>query len=152
MMRQSAILVSSLALLGTTIWTGCNANPRQRHAIGGVVTLDGKTLANGSIEFVPQDPNGISSGAVIKNGSYAIATIKGLSPGKYLVRIYATAYESDQKGAAAASPAPPGPPGLGGRSGKSMDLIPPKYNAQSKTYVDVVLKGDNRFDFTLASK
>jgi hypothetical protein len=40
----------------------------------------------------------------------------------------------------------------GRRQRQIMNLIPPKYNAQSKTYVDVVLKGDNRFDFTLASK
>src|SRR5437868_15173667 len=73
---------------------GCGpANPLGRKALSGTVTLDGKPLERGAIEFHPLEEGGVQSGALISGGHYSIPAHQGATPGKYRVAIYDT-YES----------------------------------------------------------
>lgn len=132
-------------LLLTSTLLGCGKNPLGRQQVGGSVTLDGKPVAQGSIGFEPQQPGGVGSGAMIRDGAYAIAESKGLPPGKYRVRISAADLGGEQQAGALSAPPGSAPP----RARKN--LIPPKYNSQSELTVEVV-DGNNRFDFDLTSK
>lgn len=137
----------SLLVLGAI---GCGSgNPLGRKAVSGRVTLDDQPLEQGSISFEPEtkEKGGVRSGATIAAGEYAMTADKGLPPGKYIVRIYAS------EGAAPAPGASPGGelPAPGSQlPGKS--LIPPQYNVKSDLVREVTAGGDNRFDFQLKSK
>lgn len=131
--------------LAVAITSGCGAdNPLGRKAISGKITLDGKPLEQGTIAFQPLvEKGGVSAGAVIAAGGYSIKAEKGLTPGKYRVRINAS-----EGGPAAATDQPPGP--TPAQTPKS--LIPPKYNTQSELVAEVTEAGPNQFDFDLVSK
>jgi hypothetical protein len=124
---------------------GCGpGNPLNRQAVGGNVTLDGAPLDHGTIEFAPQQPGGVGSGAMIESGKYSITVAQGLPPGKYLVRIC-----SAEAGPSADNPkAPPGP----GSVTPGKERIPPRYNAKSDQVVEVVAGRGNSFDFTIQTK
>lgn len=124
---------------------GCGKNPLGRQKVSGRITLDAKPLAQGSIGFEPQQPGGVSSGAMIREGAYTIEELKGLPPGKYRVRISAADMSDEQQGDAIVTPPGGAPP----RARK--DLIPPKYNTQTELSVEVKA-GANRLDFDLKSK
>jgi hypothetical protein len=135
-----------LFLLLAAALAGCGENSLGRRKVSGRITLDGKPLVQGSIGFHPQQPQGISSGAMIKEGAYAIEALKGLPPGKYIVRISSADMGPEQRGEA-----PMTPPG-GAPYTIRKDLIPPKYNSQSELTIEVIGSSDNRFDFDLKSK
>lgn len=118
----------------TLICLGCQkADPLNRQAVSGTITLDGQPLESGSIEFSPVD-NGTFSGATIENGTYAIPKEKGLSPGAYIVRISAANADAE-------------PVGLPGESNKiAPELIPAKYNAESDLEITVQADSENTFD------
>ncbi len=132
-------------LLLTCVVAGCGQdNPLNRQAISGTVTLDGQLLKQGRIEFTPvAAKDATKSGGVITDGKYELAAEKGLPPGKYIVRI--TAVEG---GGTADASQPPGP----GAGSAGKDLIPPKYNTQSKEEVTVVDGQSEPLDFKLTSK
>ncbi len=53
--------------------------------VSGTVTYNGEPVANGSIQFLPEDGKGPSAGGMITGGKYRIA--EKLTPGKKTVRI-----------------------------------------------------------------
>jgi len=109
-------------------------------AVSGTVTLKGKPVEMGMIEFIPVggiSAGGTKSGAVIENGRYEIPKQKGLVPGRYKVTISAPDKHNKIGGDEL-----PGPTS----SRTSKDLIPPEYNLKSKVEVEVK-KGPNSFDF-----
>ena len=125
---------------------GCGDRTGGRLGISGTVTLGGKLLAEGVIEFHPlgESPPGqvvTKSGAVIKDGKYVIPRAKGLVPGRYKVVITA----GDQK-----VPEPGGePPGPTGKNLTSRERIPPDYNVRSGQVIEVRKEGPNVFDYAI---
>lgn len=140
---RTACLVIFLLLAVAT--SGCGSkNLRGRLAINGRVTLDGVALDRGAIAFGTMEPDGVSSGAVIQDGVYSISELKGLPPGKYLVRINSVALPANVKTNATVSA--PGPSFEVGA-----ERIAPAYNAKSTTVIEVLQGQKNTFDFQVKS-
>jgi hypothetical protein len=138
-MWRSVLLVSFVSLLATGI--GCGpSDPRE--AVSGTVTLDGKPLDQGTIEFVPT-AQGVLSGGVISGGKFDVPADRGLPPGTYTVRIYS----ADPPSGATASPDPGG-----GGYPMAKDRIPPKYNSESNVTAEVTAGGENHFTFEVTSQ
>jgi len=124
---------------------GCGpGNPLGREAISGEVTLEGKPLATGNIEFTPLEPGGVSSGETISGGRYDVEAMKGLPPGRYRVRIY-----SSEKSTAPPTPEEAALPALH-RPG--VERIAPRFNTASQLVAEVTAGGPNRFDYQVSSK
>jgi hypothetical protein len=133
---------------------GCgHGNPLGRLAVSGRVTLDGIPLDRGSISFGTQSPDGVSSGAVIKNGAFEIPTAKGLPPGKYLVQITSPKLPPDKSGGGSGEPAAPGPLSESDHAtAVGAERIAPAYNVESKIIVEVEAGKPCRFNFDTKSK
>ena len=135
-------LVWAVALMA--LIAGCGpANPLGRKAVSGTVTLDGKPLDRGAIEFHPQEEGGVQSGALISGGHYSIPAHQGATPGKYRVVIYDT-YES-----------PPLPPGHmpGDDVPPTPKLkVPPEWNTKSQHTIEVNKEGPFSFNFDIVTK
>lgn len=144
----SRCLCSIALALVLACLSGCgSSDDLPREAVSGKVTLDGKPLASGSIQFLPVgggDPNNpaISGGATIKDGAYSIPRESGLTPNKYTVAI-----TSAQGGADAAAGGAPGP-----AQKPAKETIPEKYNKDSTLDAAVKPGGENTFNFDLTSK
>ncbi len=143
-------------LLRTALLLGCGpSNSLGRRAISGSVSLDGVPLDQGSIEFAPQgNREGVGTGAMLLNGQYSTSTLKGLPPGKYVVRI--SSAEPHEKNSSKRANGPPGrgtsgPAGPAGfdMTGIKRNRIPARYNAESQLFVEVTEEGENKFDFKL---
>jgi hypothetical protein len=93
--------------------------------VHGTVTLDGKPVEKGTIEFVPQDGQGPTAGAEIANGRY---TVLQVPVGTATVRIRASKVVGEHR----MSPDPNGPVIYDWQS-----IIPPRYNDQSQLSVEV---------------
>jgi hypothetical protein len=133
------VIAAALFLAG-----GCEDDAGGRQAISGSVTVKGKPVEMGMIEFIPvagasMDGTYIKSGAVIENGKYEIPKKKGLVPGRYKVTMSAPDKHNKMGGDEL-----PGPTS----SRTSKDLIPPEFNLKSKLEVEVK-KGPNNFDFAV---
>lgn len=103
-----AALFSAVAL---TMF-GCGGDGLERSAVSGKVTLDGKPLAEGDIQFIPK--GGDSRGAAwsqVVDGSYSISAADGPAPGTYTVSITpnatATAAPAASSGTTADAPGDP---------------------------------------------
>lgn len=107
--------------------------------IQGDVTLKGKPLDEGVIEFVSDSTK---SGATILKGKYDIPVDQGLMPGVYKVLITA----GDGRTPADSLDGLPGPSGA---NIVSKDLIPPEYNTNSKQEVTVKSSPPNKFNFAI---
>lgn len=126
------------ALLLTVM--GCGGSDK-RAEIKGMVRLDGKPLATGTISFTPTEANpGPSSGGTIVDGEYVVPESQGAAIGTNKVRIRSTQ--------------PTGRKTML-RPGEMIDewkqIIPPRYNDLSEI-VCTVEPGSNQLDFDLKSK
>jgi len=132
-----------LAIVAAVAVSGCGpGNPLHRQPISGEVTLDGEPLDRGRIKFRPQGSDrGIGSGDVIRDGRYAIPTLKGLPPGKYRVEINAPQEDTSPP----PDDLPPGTPVF--RVG--IERIRARYHTESELSIDVSADGRNEFDFHL---
>jgi hypothetical protein len=124
---------------------GCGDDAGGRQAVSGSVTLKGKPVAEGMIDFIPlAGPSGggtyTKSGAVIKDGKYTIPKNQGLVPGQYKVSLSAPDKHHKLGGDEL-----PGPTS----SRTSKNLIPPEYNLKTKQVVEVKKDGPNTIDFTI---
>jgi len=81
-------LVLFVAIVAGISLTGCgDKDPFNRQAVSGTVTMDGKPIPLGNIEFVPSEKQSTSLTLEIKDGKFAADKKNGLAPGKYVVRI-----------------------------------------------------------------
>ncbi len=128
-----------------SISTGCASRDRSgRQAVAGTVTLDGQPIIEGAILLEPPTPQagGTAVGATIRRGSFAIARDHGPTPGKYRVRLYASAGVQAAPGA-----------GQTDRTRRPMsERLPSTYNTDSKMLVEVTDGGSNRLRFDLHSE
>ena len=112
-------------------------------SVEGTVTLDGRPLEQGAIQFNPiSGTTSPTAGAEVVNGKYAIAAAGGPLAGKFTVQITAV--------------------GQTGRKIRDLrtnemvdeygECLPARYNSQSELTATVSEEGPNRFDFALKSK
>ncbi len=123
-----------LLCISTSVLSGCGGTEGLGR-VSGKVTLDGKPLADASIEFVPVGGTGLTSyGRTDANGEYymmATRTEKGAAIGKNSVRI--TTYEVlDMKNVLP-------------------ERVPTKYNSATELEREVQ-SGSNTLDFDLSSE
>ncbi len=102
---------------------GCGAGTNGRFPVSGNVTLAGKPLKSGTIEFEATDGSH-RSGSVVTEGKYSIPAPQGLRPATYIVKV--SAIESQQGDSAA----PPGPESMGADQANK-ELIPAEFNRNS---------------------
>lgn len=123
---------------------GCgDGDGLDRVAVSGKVTVDGKPLVGGSIQFIPKD--GDSRGAAwgeIAGGSYAIPAETGPAPGSFNVTIVPNEDSGASPGDTSGMPGDPPPDALGD----------PKvfYTPTTPMDVKVVAGTANTFDFSLS--
>lgn len=139
-MKLSKLIAETLLFsFSLLVLLGCGGSDGpQRYEVSGEVTLQGKPLENGTIEFDPQDDPKIPGGAVIEKGRYTISAEKGLPAGKYVVRIYAT----DQQGGEVEE-AP------GESRVLAKELIPAEYNTESTKTVEITADSEREFNFSI---
>ena len=138
-MLKNFIIGMSVVILASC---GCgdSNNPLGRLPISGEVLLHGKPLDRGTIEFAPKDKKlPVSTGALIVDGSFEIPTSKGLPPGTYTVRIYATKEISTGEKLKFPEEAGPAP----------KERIPKEYNKESELEMTVKQGESNCKDFNI---
>jgi len=145
-MPRRTFIIAPFALLSAIGLTGCGGGDGlPRRAISGTVTLDGRPLDRGRIEFRPIGP-GTPAGASIEQGSFRVPLDQGPVPGRYRVNI-SSADEPGPSGVAKAeeeSGPGPGPPG-------ATERLPARYNASSTLIAEVKADAPNVFDYPLDS-
>lgn len=141
MMRISCLLLI-ISLLGCG---GARLSP-----VEGTVTLDGKPLANASIQFVPQGAGKDATGGTDKSGHFVMSTLTpkdGVAPGSYKVviapprgEVDTTRYGNSADAMDAASKAPP--------KKSTGPTLPEKYSRPDQTPLtqEVPAKGSLKFD------
>ena len=140
--RRFAWIAWGLCLVGV-VWGCGKANPLDRRPISGRVTLNGVPLEEGSISFQPEQRGGVSSGALITQGSYSIPAAKGLPVGKYRVMI------SGSEPAAEQIPEGAMP---GDTVSLPEELIPPEYNVQSNQFIEVKEAGPYEYNYDILTE
>jgi hypothetical protein len=99
----------------------------ERFPAEGTVTLDGKPLATGTINFVATQ-TGASSSAPIADGAFRLAATDGLSPGPYRVEVYSLR-PTGKKIPSADDP--------GTLVDETVHAVPPQYNLNSTLTTEV---------------
>lgn len=136
-MRVARAVAFSLSLF---LIIGCGGgDPHNRQAVSGTVKFKGKDIVYGNIEFAPNENQNTPLTLEIRDGKFSVEKKRGLSPGKYTVRI--SGYDA----------APPPPPDVPGQptGPQPKEIVPPKYNSQSKESVTVKAGEKNEFPFDL---
>lgn len=124
----------------TLVFSGCggSADPLNRQAISGEVTLGEKPLDNGSISFEPQDlTTGRPGGATILEGKFALDSQRGLPPGTYTVRVNSADSVTEAVGEPGESRLLP------------KERVPAKWNSKSEQTITVVDGEENTFQFAI---
>ena len=121
---------------------GC-ADPSNRAALTGTVTLDGKALPKGSFELIPiQGTKGPTSGGEIVNGKLYVEQQRSVMPGIYRVNIKANR--------------PSGKKEISEYTGEEIEIpeqyLPARYNQKSELSIEVTSSGKNDFEFKLESE
>jgi hypothetical protein len=130
--------IATIAALAVVL-LGCSKQPvgPPRGTVHGKITLDGKPIATGMINFKPMGPAaGPTCGLPLKDGQYA-SDAKGPIVGKNRIEIRARSQTPTQ---------PQNPDG--DWKSNYIEAIPARYNSQSVLEADV-RPGDNTFDFEL---
>jgi hypothetical protein len=70
--------------VGLVLFVGCSPT---KAPVRGRVALDGQPLHEAIIMFIPLEAGTKKTGAPIEHGSYEVAEINGLTPGKYRVEV-----------------------------------------------------------------
>ena len=144
--RKGGIVCKHDCRLGMAVIAVClsasNGCGPSTHVIDGKLTLDGKPLTSGAIEFEPVDSSGRLFGTDITDGGYRIEVPQEQSQGKFIVRIISP--QPTGRRVAAGSPAPPGT-----MIDELAEAIPAQYNTRSTLQAD--LSSASPHDFELFS-
>ncbi|WP_165072668.1 hypothetical protein [Paludisphaera rhizosphaerae] len=139
--KRSRVKAPWLAIALTIFGCG-ESDELERAAVSGRVSVDGKPLTKGHIQFIPKegDSRGASWGQVV-DGSYTIPASEGPALGPYTVTIIPA--DSDA-GAAGASDEVPGEPSEG-------DAPAVVYTSKSPMEATVNPAQSNNFDFDITA-
>lgn len=137
-------VLSLLLLAWFVLLAGCNSNP-QPVGLSGSVTLDGKLLESGKIEFEPFEKlRGQRRNAPILNGQYELAPRKGLLPGMEF-KVMIKAFKKTGKKYPSTKPAE--------SFDEEIQYLPEIYNSKSNLKVTIsAIESQNRFEFKLLSE
>jgi hypothetical protein len=122
---------------------GCaDSNPQNRLKIEGEVTLGGKPVNNGNIEFEPigNQTERTHSGSVITNGKYSIPAVQGLAAGEYRVRI---SVMEEVPGSRVDNPDPML------SKVEYRDIAPPEFGNKTTQKITIEVNKVNKFDFNM---
>jgi hypothetical protein len=137
--RQSfGIRLLDIIAMSAVAWmaAGCG-----RQSIEGTVTLDDQAMEKGYINFRPMaEGKGQPVGAPIENGKYAIRPQAPMQ-GPFRVEITAMGKTGKKTGR-----------GAGARIDIEGQVLPSRYNADSKLQVEIKPAQRNEFPFSLKSK
>ena len=129
-----------------------------REPVAGTVTMDGKPLAEGTIQFYPTgDPSKtalVGENAEIKEGNFSLPREDGLVPGTYKVSIsHAELKEAKSKVKGKVKTPPPTNLSIPSRA-KALgpELIPAKYNSKSELKAEIPRGGTKDLKYELQSK
>jgi hypothetical protein len=142
--RRWPLAFALLFTIGSGV-PGCSGSGDElpRESVSGTVTLDGEPLAEGMIQFSPSSGAPVGGGSRIQDGRFSIPRETGLIPGTYQVTINAAAPTGAEPTKVAA---PKKAPRL------AKELIPPKYNSQSKLTAEIKKGGTHDLKYELQSK
>jgi hypothetical protein len=137
------------AALGVLVGCSASGDGLPREEVSGSVTFDGRSLANGSISFIPAGGPSAGGdttpgGSTITDGKFSIPREAGLVPGTYNVAIYA----SDQ----GAAPRPARVGAAPKASERPKQLIPAKFNSNTELKSEIKKGGGNDLTFSIQSK
>jgi hypothetical protein len=113
-----------------------------RLPVSGRVTLDGQPLSTGAVTLIPTG-DGPAVGGTIRGGAFAVGRSEGPSPGTYKVEITSVR----PTGRRVTSPDDPT-----ARIEEERDIIPVRYNAETRLEAEVKPDGPNAFQFELSSR
>ncbi len=125
---------------------GCGEKQKDLADVSGVVTLDGRPLAGGTVRFQPIAPSGStiagkgSYATTDSAGKYQLKTIDekpGAVVGDHNVMIYGPHAQAN----AAIDDAP-----------RSREIVPRKYNAETTLTFSVPAEGSTKANFDLSTK
>ena len=122
-------------LLLWTLAIGCTGDGLG--AVSGVVSLDGRPIENGTIEFLPADGKGPTAAAIIEGGRYQVR----VAPGAKEVRIVGYRKTGERH----VDPGDPSSPMIDVQD----QIVPARYNTASELRCEVGA-GRGRHDFELA--
>ena len=158
---KNEIKTLSWMLLSTTCFLiiGCGADDglTKRYAVTGKVTYKGQPVAKGSINFLPDKPEGRGANGQIVDGAYSMTTqdpSDGAFPGSYSVVVDAlepdmAAVEAAAKKKGSTSVALPQDM-VAKAYAKAKNAVPKKYSQPATSGLKAEVKaGSNKFDFDL---
>jgi len=138
----AAAMMMLMAALMMALETGCGPSRPALLPAEGVVTLDGKPLANAALVFQPKAGGRPASGRTDENGRFRMGTFAakdGVLPGEHTVTI--TAVEEV------------GPPPEKGSQPKTRWVTPKRYSrADASGLSATVAAGSKTFSFDLSSE
>lgn len=140
----AAALVVSLVVAGGCSDQATSGDTLPRVAVSGSVTLDGKSLPAGTVQFLPQTAEagkGVTASGEIKDGKFTIEKSQGPVPGKYQVSI------SSLHGIVLRPDEQPGAPPK-----QEPEKVPAQYNTKTTLVKEVAAGGPNQFDFALTTR
>ncbi len=151
-MRIAPIWIGVAAMLGLLSPMGCSGggagDELPRESVTGKVTVEGKPLASGTIQFQPaSQAEGLAAGGTITDGEFSVPRAEGPVPGKYTVAIYSER-ESATSSAEETAPAAVRPRSRG-EMAQLKGPIPPRYNLQTELTAEVKAGSPNSFSFDL---
>ena len=129
-----------MALIATCLSLANGCGP-STHFAEGILTLDGKPLTSGVIEFEPTDRSGRLLCADIADGSYRIEVPQDQAQGECIVRIMSP--QPTGRRIPAGHPAP-----RGTMIDEIADAIPAEYNARSMLKVDLSIPSPHNFELS----
>ena len=144
MRRGRKAIHAAVVVLLMTVGGCAGGDGLPREPITGRVTLEGKPLDLGNIQFMAADPSGAitGGGATITEGRYEIDRGQGLVPGVYRVMIFAADAPSDVTVPAASDVQ---------TDALTKPRVSERYNTKSDLQVEVIKGGENAFDFDMKS-
>jgi hypothetical protein len=138
------LTISFVLLAPSSFLLGCSGTDANRGEIEGQVTLDGKPLVSGSIQFAPiEGTRGVVTAGSIENGRYKLSNKIGPAVGWNRVEICSARKTGKMIQKAMA------PPGV--MMEEWTPIVPPKFNNDSTLKVNIT-PGENNADFALESK
>lgn len=137
--RFSLLLASSL--LTAVVGCGGDSGPARQPASGSI-TLDGKSLASGTITFIP-DEGGPGAFGSVEEGAFRFEKAEGPPPGRYKVEIVDVRPTGKMI---------PDPDSRSGTIAEVRNTIPPRYNARTELAVEVKADAENTFTFDLSTR
>ena len=153
MKKTSVLLVVSFLLIFPLI-LGCGGAKLKTVFVEGVITLDGKPLADAMVKFSPKDDGGgatYAQGQTDSSGRYLLTAMqgggtgKGTTPGEYIVLVTKHEIRQLDKPMESMGGAPP-------KTTETVNVLPKVYNdVKAARFSATVVAGKNKFDFNIES-